>query len=106
MPFDRIDRHILTLLQSDGRISNSELADAVGLSPSACLRRVRALEDAGVIDRYVALLNQDRIGRRMDIFVEILGAQDGQKMASLRPYQAVGFGTAFLGSLWAVVGGS
>lgn len=83
MPFDRIDRHILTLLQSDGRISNSELADAVGLSPSACLRRVRALEDAGVIDRYVALLNQDRIGRRMDIFVEIsLNSQSNEVLTA------------------------
>jgi len=71
MTFDRIDRHILTLLQDNGRIANADLADAVGLSASACLRRVRALEDAGVIERYVALLDQTRIGRRMDIFVEI-----------------------------------
>ncbi|WP_349357618.1 Lrp/AsnC family transcriptional regulator [Stappia sp.] len=71
MTFDRIDRHILTLLQENGRIANADLAEAVGLSASACLRRVRALEDAGVIERYVALLDQTRIGRRMDIFVEI-----------------------------------
>jgi len=68
---DRIDRHILSLLQVDGRIANADLADAVGLSASACLRRVRMLEDSGVIDRYVALLDQTRIGRRMNIFVEI-----------------------------------
>ena len=68
---DRIDRHILALLQVDGRIANADLADAVGLSASACLRRVRMLEDSGVIDRYVALLDQTRIGRRMNIFVEI-----------------------------------
>lgn len=83
MPFDRIDRHILTLLQQDGRMSNSELADSVGLSPSACLRRVRALEEAGVIDRYVALLNQERIGRRMDIFVEIsLSSQSNEALTA------------------------
>ncbi|SDU25873.1 Lrp/AsnC family transcriptional regulator [Stappia sp. ES.058] len=83
MPFDRIDRRILTLLQSDGRISNSELADAVGLSPSACLRRVRALEESGVIERYVALLDQERIGRRMDIFVEIsLNSQSNEVLTA------------------------
>jgi DNA-binding Lrp family transcriptional regulator len=71
MIFDRIDRRILALLQEDGRMANADLADAVGLSPSACLRRVRALEDAGVIEKYVALLDQSKIGRRMDIFVEI-----------------------------------
>ncbi|WP_067217190.1 Lrp/AsnC family transcriptional regulator [Stappia indica] len=68
---DRIDRHILALLQVDGRIANADLAEAVGLSASACLRRVRMLEESGVIDRYVALLDQARIGRRMNIFVEI-----------------------------------
>ena len=71
MNFDRIDRRILTLLQNDGRMANADLAEAVGLSPSACLRRVRALEAAGVIEKYVALLDQSQIGRRMDIFVEI-----------------------------------
>lgn len=71
MNFDRIDRRILALLQEDGRMANADLAEAVGLSPSACLRRVRALEEAGVIEKYVALLDQSQIGRRMDIFVEI-----------------------------------
>ncbi|MTI45340.1 transcriptional regulator, AsnC family [Roseibium hamelinense] len=71
MKLDRIDRHILDVLQSDGRIANADLAETVGLSPSACLRRMRALEEAGVIDKYVALLNQRKIGRRMDVFVEI-----------------------------------
>ncbi|MXN63653.1 winged helix-turn-helix transcriptional regulator [Stappia sp. GBMRC 2046] len=71
MKLDRIDRKILTRLQSDGRIANAELAEAVGLSASACLRRVKALEQAGVIDSYVALLDPKKIARRMDIFVEI-----------------------------------
>lgn len=69
--FDRIDRHILKELQSDGRIANSDLAEKVGLSASACLRRVRALEDAGVIERYVALLDPSKIRRNLVIFVEI-----------------------------------
>ena len=54
---DAINRGILNALQHDGRLSNQALAERVHLSPSACLRRVKALEDAGVIAQYVALLN-------------------------------------------------
>lgn len=71
MKLDRLDRRILDILQADGRIANADLADKVGLSPSACLRRMRSLEDEGIIDKYVALLDQRRLGRRMDVFVEI-----------------------------------
>ncbi|MEP0233078.1 MAG: Lrp/AsnC family transcriptional regulator [Roseibium sp.] len=71
MKLDRIDQKILTVLQEDGRIANADLADQVGLSPSACLRRMRALEKTGIIDKYVALLDQRKLGRKMDIFVEI-----------------------------------
>jgi Lrp/AsnC family leucine-responsive transcriptional regulator len=53
---DRTDRKILDLLQRDGRLANVELAEKVALSPSPCLRRVRALEEAGVVRQYVALL--------------------------------------------------
>ncbi len=60
---DAIDEAILTELQASGRLSNQDLAQRVHLSPSACLRRVKALEDARVIDRYVALLNPRAIGR-------------------------------------------
>jgi len=60
---DALDRAILEVLQLDGRISNLALAQRVHLSPSACLRRVKALEDAGVIERYVALLNPKAVGR-------------------------------------------
>jgi DNA-binding Lrp family transcriptional regulator len=60
---DTIDRAILEQLQSDGRLSNVELAQRVHLSPSACLRRVKALEDAGVIAGYVALLDARVVGR-------------------------------------------
>lgn len=71
MKLDRLDRNILNVLQADGRIPNADLAEKVGLSPSACLRRMRALEEAGIIESYVALLNQRKLGRRMDVFVEI-----------------------------------
>lgn len=62
MQLDATDRAILRELQRDGRLSNVDLAQRVHLSPSACLRRVKALEDAGVIDRYVALLNPRALG--------------------------------------------
>jgi len=60
---DAIDRLILEELQHHGRLSNVELAERVHLSPSACLRRVKALEDSGVIAQYVALLNPKMVGR-------------------------------------------
>lgn len=60
---DSIDRAILSALQAEGRLTNLELAQRVHLSPSACLRRVKALEDAGVIAGYVALINPRAVGR-------------------------------------------
>jgi len=76
---DRTDRRILRLLQAQGRIANNELADAVGLSPSACLRRVRALEESGVIDRYVAILDPVRIGKGFTVFARVqLTRQDAE----------------------------
>ena len=68
---DRYDKQILALLQDDGRISNKQLAERVSLSESACLRRVRALEDSGTIQRYVAMLSQDRVGVSGDVLVHI-----------------------------------
>jgi DNA-binding Lrp family transcriptional regulator len=77
MKLDDIDRRILRALQRNGRTPNNELAQAVGLSPSPCLRRVRLLEEAGVIDRYVAVLNPARIGKGLTFFTRIwLNAQD------------------------------
>lgn len=61
---DAIDRAILNVLQKDGRLSNVELAKAVHLSPSACLRRVKQLEDSGVIAQYVALVNPKAVGKQ------------------------------------------
>lgn len=71
MHLDRYDKAILKALQRDGRISNVQLAAQVSLSESACLRRVRALEGSGLIDRYAALLNQARSGLSVDVFVHI-----------------------------------
>jgi Lrp/AsnC family leucine-responsive transcriptional regulator len=68
---DEIDRRILQTLQADGRISNQDLADRVGLSPSPCARRVRLLEEAGVIKGYVAVIDQDRIGLPVSVFASI-----------------------------------
>jgi Lrp/AsnC family leucine-responsive transcriptional regulator len=59
---DRYDKAILTLLQADGRMSNQDLADEIGLSPSPCLRRVKALEDAGLITGYRALVDAKKLG--------------------------------------------
>jgi len=71
MKLDSTDRKILRALQSDGRLSNSDLAERINLSPSACLRRVKQLEEQGVIAGYVMLLNPAAIGRPTIIFVEI-----------------------------------
>ena len=62
MQIDRYDRQILAILQADGRISNQDLADRIGLSPSPCLRRVRALEEAGIVKGYRALLDAKALG--------------------------------------------
>ena len=71
MSLDRYDKMILEALQKDGRISNVQLAGMVSLSESACLRRVRALEESGVIDRYAALVSQPRVGLSGNVFVHI-----------------------------------
>jgi Lrp/AsnC family transcriptional regulator, leucine-responsive regulatory protein len=68
---DRIDRKLLSLLQADGRISNTDLAQQIGLSQSACLRRVQRLEAAGVIEGYGALLNHAALGKPETVFIEI-----------------------------------
>lgn len=62
MEIDRYDREILAILQTDGRISNQDLADRIGLSPSPCLRRVRVLEESGLITGYRAMLDAKKLG--------------------------------------------
>ena len=71
MSLDRYDKLILEALQNDGRISNVQLAQRVSLSESACLRRVRALEESGMIDRYAALVSQREVGLPGNVFVHI-----------------------------------
>lgn len=68
---DNYDKRILEILQQDGRISNQELADRIGLSPSPCLRRVRALEESGIIAGYRAMLDARKLGLNLIAFVSI-----------------------------------
>lgn len=68
---DRYDRAILEALQADGRISNQDLADRIGLSPSPCLRRVRALEEAGLITGYRAVLDPKVLGLSLMALIHI-----------------------------------
>ncbi|WP_174202352.1 Lrp/AsnC family transcriptional regulator [Pseudothauera hydrothermalis] len=71
MQLDRYDRQILELLQQDGRISNQDLAERVALSPSSCLRRVRALEESGLITGYRALLDAKKLGLTLMALIHI-----------------------------------
>ena len=68
---DRVDREILLQLQRDGRLSNVELAKRVGLTPPPCLRRVKRLEDSGVITGYRAVINRAAVGRGLDVIIDI-----------------------------------
>jgi Lrp/AsnC family leucine-responsive transcriptional regulator len=87
MQTDAIDRKILALLQEDGRLSLAALAEKVGLSPSPCLRRVRLMEKAGIIARYVAVLNQRAVGLPVSVFISI-------KLESQREEALTKFGRA------------
>jgi DNA-binding Lrp family transcriptional regulator len=66
---DKLDRAIVAELQRDGRLSNLELASRVGLTPAPCLRRVRRLEEDGVIAGYTAVIDQDSIGRGFEVII-------------------------------------
>ena len=68
--FDNIDTRILKALQRNGRLQNNELAKEIGLSNSACLRRVNLLEESGVIDGYTALLNPKKLNRNLLVYVQ------------------------------------
>jgi Lrp/AsnC family transcriptional regulator, leucine-responsive regulatory protein len=79
---DALDRKILDHLQSNGRMTNQELSDAIGLSPSPCLRRVRQLEANGVISGYVALVDPEVSGLSVTAFVRVrLDQQDDRHLA-------------------------
>jgi Lrp/AsnC family leucine-responsive transcriptional regulator len=78
---NRTDRKLLEILQRDGHLTNLELAERVSLSPSACLRRVRALEKAGVIRRYVALVDARKVGLALTAFVNLKLEKRGRQPA-------------------------
>jgi Lrp/AsnC family leucine-responsive transcriptional regulator len=68
---DQIDRKLLQLLQQDGRMTSQALADRVGLSPSPCLRRIRIMEEKGIIRGYVALVDQKKVDLPVSVFISI-----------------------------------
>jgi len=71
MKLDRYDQHILEILQQDARLNNQDLAERIGLSPSPCLRRVRALEESGLIVGYRALLDAKKLGLTLMALIHI-----------------------------------
>ena len=71
MALDRVDRRLLEVLQREGRLSNVALAERVHLSPSPCLRRLKALEHDGVIEGYRAVLDREAVGLGLTVFVEV-----------------------------------
>lgn len=81
-PLDRTDRRILNALQRDGRMSNVALAEEVNLSPSPCLRRLKRLEDSGVIAGYRAVLDRRRVGLGLTLFVEIKVSGHSEDLAN------------------------
>ena len=84
---DKLDRAILAHLQEDGRLSNVELAERVGLSPSPCLRRVRSLEAAGVISGYRAVLDPAKVDRAFQVLVHVTMAV-GDRKATMEALEA------------------
>ena len=68
---DKIDRHILEVLQKEARLSTAELSERIGLSPSPCARRLKRLEDEGYIENYQANVNKTKVGIAMSFFVEV-----------------------------------
>jgi Lrp/AsnC family transcriptional regulator, leucine-responsive regulatory protein len=85
---DAVDRAIVTTLQRDGRIANVDLADAIALSPSACLRRVKALEASGIIEGYRAEVSRSRAGLGLTVFIG-LKVEGHSKETSSRIEQAL-----------------
>jgi len=82
---DTVDAALLAALQQEGRLSNTDLADRVGLSASACHRRVRALEASGLIKGYVALLDAERLGRGLTVIV--LATLENQRRDTLEAFE-------------------
>jgi Lrp/AsnC family leucine-responsive transcriptional regulator len=78
---DSVDRQILEILQREGRITNAELASRVRISPSACLRRTRALEESGTIEGYRAVLSRRAVGLGLTVFVEVKVDRHSKQLA-------------------------
>jgi Lrp/AsnC family leucine-responsive transcriptional regulator len=76
---DTIDRRMLTLLQEDGRITNQDLSEKVGLSPTPCLRRLKRLEESGVIKGYSAIVDPKAYGLPFSVFVSVRLSQQNQE---------------------------
>lgn len=76
---DAIDRRMLAVLQEDGRITNQELSEKVGLSPTPCLRRLKRLEDSGVIQSYSAIVDPKAYGLPFSVFVSVRLVQQTQE---------------------------
>src|ERR1700742_4199261 len=76
---DRLDRQILALLQDNGRMTNLELSEKIGLSPTPCLRRVKRLEEEGVILGYAAIIDQKACGLPLSVFVSVRLSQQAEE---------------------------
>ncbi|KAF0048127.1 AsnC family transcriptional regulator, partial [Streptococcus agalactiae] len=89
-PLDELDRRILNALQTDASQTNTELAELVHVSPPTCLRRVKQLTDAGVIERQVAIVDPAKVGARLTAIVEItLDVQAAERMEAFEKLAAV-----------------
>jgi len=82
---DEVDRRILEILQHDGRITNADLADRIGLTPAPTLARVKKLEAAGYIKRFAAILDQARLGLPVTVFVSII--LESHRLKNTREFQ-------------------
>ncbi|PUE53599.1 AsnC family transcriptional regulator [Limnohabitans sp. 2KL-17] len=85
LKMDKIDRKLLTLLETDGRMSNAKLAIEVGLSPAACLRRVQRLESSQIIEGYTVRLNRSLVGGQQTVYIEI--SLDRQTEAAMAAFE-------------------
>jgi DNA-binding Lrp family transcriptional regulator len=101
---DSTDRKLLAILQRDGRATNVELAGSVNLSESACLRRVRSLEERGVISRYAAVVNERAVGLPLSVFVTV--TLSSQSEAALTAFETAVAGVREVAECYLMTGGS
>jgi Lrp/AsnC family transcriptional regulator, leucine-responsive regulatory protein len=102
MRIDAIDAAILEQLQREGRMPNAELAERVGLSPSACHRRVRALEAGGAIDRYVALVSAEAVGRGLTVIT--LVTLENQRRETMEAFERAVAAVSEVMDCWLMTG--